>query len=287
MKAIHIGSVLLSTTLVIVFFVSGNAFSENSAPLQNTSKSHSVSLEANHPLAMAHQQLEQAHVHYQKGEIDKVKINLDAAGKWLQGHQTNSEATELASEIKQLQEQINHPSDEHEGAISRLWHRSSALVVREIEHATKSWNDSTTANKTLKHLLDARLHFNHAEHELFRSHNIEKARYEIDNTLVYLDKANKVAIPRVRKKITSLKKDIEQLPTNNTNAAEIQTIIQALQAAGISVVKASHSVSPEIHARSKKIAKEISNLKKDIFLLEKRQQYDSVMKRLHQLDKLL
>ena len=287
MKAFDIGSGLLVVMLVLVFFVSGHAISENSAASQNVSKPHSVSIEANHPLAMAHQQLEKARVHYQKGEIDQVKTNLDAASKWLQGHQTNNEAIELASEIKQLQEKINHPSKEDENAISRLWHRSSALVVREIEHVTKSWNDSSAANATLKHIIDARMRFSYAEHDLFVDHSAEKARYEIDSTLAYLDKANEVANPRVRETIISLKKDIQQLPTSNTNADEIKIIMQALDVASTSVDKASHSISPEIQARSKKIAEEIRNLKKDIFILEKRQQYDSVRDRLQQLDQLL
>jgi hypothetical protein len=287
MKAFLLGTELLAITFAVLFFLSSNAISENSAPSQHMSKPHSVSIEANHPLAIAHQQLDQAREHYQKGEMDKVKTNLEAASKWLQGHQANKEAAQLSSEIKQLQEQINHPSGEHEGAISRLWHRSSTLVAREIEQAPKRWNDSSTGNETLKHLIDARTHFSYAEHDLFVNHNDEKARYEIDSTLAYLDKANEVAIPRVREKITSLKKDIQQLPTSQTNTAETQTILQALQAAGVSVDQASHSASPEIQARSKKIAEEISNLKKDIFILEKRQQYDSVMERLQQLDKLL
>jgi hypothetical protein len=287
MKTIPIQSILSTTTLALVCLISGNAVSENLASPQTTAKPHSVSIEANHPLAMAHKQLDQAREHYKKGEMDKVKTNLQAAGRWLQGHQKNKEAIELLGEIKQLQEQINHPSDEHEGAISRLWHRSSVLVVREVAHVTKRWNDSSTANETLKHLIDARMRFSYAEHDLFIDHNATKARYELDSTLAYLDKASHVATSRIREKIIALKKDIQQLPTNKTNAAEIQTIIQALKMAGVSVEQASHSVSPEIQARSKKIAKNISNLKKDIFLLEKRQQYDVVMKNLQQLDKLL
>jgi hypothetical protein len=287
MKTIRTRSILLTTTFTIVFFISGNAVSEKPASPQTTSQPHSISIEANHPLAMAHQQLDQAREQYKKGKMDTVKINLEAASKWLQGHQENKNAIELLREIKQLQAQINHPSDEYKNAISRLWHRSSALVVREVAHVTQRWHDSSVANKTLKHLIDARMRFNYAEHDLFINHNPKKARYELDNTLAYLDKANKIAPAPVREKITALKKDIQQLPTNKTNAAEIQTIIQALEAAGVSVEQASHSINPEIQHRSKKIAENLSHLKNDIFLLEKRQQYDAVMKNLQQLDKLL
>ncbi len=287
MKTISIRSNLLALTLGILLTITGNAVAENSTSSQNTLKPSSVSVEASHPMAVAHQQIDQAREYYKKGELDKVKSSLDAASKWLKNHQDGNEAAELVSEIRQLQEKIENPSKENEGAISRLWHRSSALVAREIEQISKSWTDSPIASATMKHLIDARTRFSYAEHDLFSIHDDEKARYEINKTLAYLDKANEIAIPRVREKIISLKKDIQQLPTSQTNAAEVRTIIQSLEMAKTSVNKATHSVSPEIQARSKKIAEDINNLQKDIFLLEKRQQYDSVMKRLRELDKLL
>lgn len=287
MNAIPTGSSLLVTILAMSLFVSGNVASQTSALPDTDLKSQSVSVETAHPLAMAHQQLDQAREHYQKGEIEKVSKNLRSARKWLQGHQTNNEMTELESEIMQLEEKINHPSEEHKGAILRLWHRSSVLVKREIEQIAKSWNDASRASTTLKYLIDARTRFSFAEYDLFINHNAEKARHEIDSTLVYLDKASAVASPRIREIISSLKDDIQKLPINNSNAAEIQTIMQALEVASDSIDKAGQSVSLEIQARSKSIAEEIRTLRKEIILLEKRQQYDSIMERLHQLDKLL
>lgn len=287
------GAGFLTVTLVSLFFVSSNAFSDNTVTSQTASKAHSISVEAKHPLAMAHQQLEQARQQYSKGDVEAVRKSLEAANKLLQDPKmskdtkTINEVTELAKEIQQLQASINHPSDEHESAITRLWHRSSALVEREIEHVKKSWKDSSTANTTLKHLLDARLHFSYAENELFRSHNVEKANEELNKTVAYLDKADEVAIPRVREKIASLKKDIQQLPTSHINTDDEREIIQALEAASTSIDKASHSVSLEIQARSQKIAVEIRNLKKEVPLLERRHQYDSIMKRLRKLDEIL
>ena len=71
MKAIHIESGLLATTLALFFFVSGKVASDNPASSLATSMSHTVSFDASHPLAMAHQQLEQAGGNYQKGDILK------------------------------------------------------------------------------------------------------------------------------------------------------------------------------------------------------------------------
>ena len=281
MNVFSMESGLLIAALTLFFF-GGYAVAEDSVP-----KPHVVSVIDKHPLAIAQQQLKQAHEYYKKGEIDQVEKSLQAASQSLQGHQKNKAAAALASEIKQLQEKISQSSDSHESTISRLWHRSSALVAREIEHATKSWNDSSTANEILKYLIDARMHFSYAEHDLFENHDAEKANEDIKNTLAYLDKANAIANPQMREMITVLKKEIQHLPTDQTNAEEVQTILQALETAATSVEKANDSVSQEIQTRSKKIVVDIKNLKKDIFILEKHQQYDAVMEKLQKLDKFL
>ena len=281
MKVFSMESGLLMAALILFFF-GGHAVAEDLAL-----KPHVVSVTDKHLLAIAQQQLKQAHEYYKKGEIDQVNKSLQAASQSLQGHQENKAAAALVSEIKQLQEKISQSSDAHEGTISRLWHRSSALVAREIEHATKSWNDSSTANETLKYLIDARMHFSYTEHDLFANHNAEKANEDIKSTLTYLDKANAIANPQMREMITVLKKEIQHLPTDQTNAEEVQIILQALETAATSVEKANNSVSQEIQTRSKKIVTDIKNLKKDIFILEKRQQYDAVMEKLQNLDKLL
>lgn len=294
MKTSIIGSGLLAATLALLFFVPGNAVSEDKPASQTPAKVHSsVSVEANHPLAIAHQQLEQARKDFSKGDIEAVRMSLEAANKLLQDpkmsrdSKTINEASELVKEIQQLQAKINNPSDEHEGTISRLWHRSSALAKREIEHITKSWKDVSTSNKTMKHLVDARLHFNYAEHELFISHKVEKADEELKNTLTYLDKAYEIANPQAREKLASLKKDIQRLSTSHVNTAEEQMIFQALEEANAAIDKVRQSVNPEIRARSKKISADIMDLKKNIIMLERRYQYDTIMNRLFQLDKLL
>ncbi len=285
-KSIYIGSSLLLAMLLLLFFISDKAVSE-STTATTPSVAKQISVEAGHPLAIAHKQLEQARDHYKKGEIDKVNENLKVASEFLEKFKANNEVVALATEIKQLQQKINSPSDNHESTISRLWHRSSALVKREIHKVAKSWEDTSIANDTMKQLIDARLYFSYAEHDIFINHNTSKATEEINNTLTYLDKAYKIATPRVKKEIASIKKEIQQLPTKHINTQEDKAIIEALDAASTTISKSNHSQNPEIRARSNNIVKEIISLKNDVFLLEKRQQYDSIMKKLIQLDVLL
>jgi hypothetical protein len=285
MKALLIGSSLLAAFLAALFFISGQAVSENSA-----TASHSVSVGSNHPLAMAHHELEQAQDNFNKGDIEAVQRELNAAGKWLQqpglsdNVKTKDEAAALVQEIQQLQQKISQPSAEHEGAIARIWHRSSALVEHEIQHMKKSWSDVSTANKTIKYLLNAKLHFNYAEHDLFAAYDSGDASKELSYTLTYLDEADKVAIPRVRQQISVIKKDIQALANSHTSSHGQQDIINALDMASASIHHASHSAVPLIQTRLKSLAVEIDSLKSDIGMLEHRQQYDAIMKKMRQLE---
>ena len=219
-----------------------------------------------------------------------MQKELNAAGKWLQqpglsdNTKTKDEAAALVQEIQELQQKISHPSDQHEGAIARIWHRSSALVNHEIQHMTKSWSDVSTANKTIKYLLNAKLHFNYAEHDLFADHDSDNANKELSYTITYLDEADKVAIPRIRQQISVIKKDIQALASSHANAHEQQDIINALDMASASIHQASHRAVPLIQARLKSLAAEIGSLKSDIGMLEHRQQYDVILEKLRKLE---
>lgn len=283
MKAFLIGSGLLAASLTVLFFVTGQAVSENSA-------SHSASVESNHPLVMAHQELEQAREDFNKGDIDAVQKELNAASEWLQqpglsdNTKTKDQSAALVREIQELQQKISHPSEEHAGAIARLWHRSSALVEHEIQHMAKSWSDVSTANKTLKYLLNAKLHFHYAEHDLFADHDSDNANKEMSYTITYLDEANKVAIPRIRQQISFIKKDIHALAKSHANDHEQQDIINALDMASASIRQASQSAAPLLQARLKSLATEIASIRSDIGMLEHRQRYDAILERLRKLE---
>ena len=294
MKALHVGSGLLFVTLATFFFLSSNALSENSTtPSSIPPPPHTPSFDTNHPLAKAQKYLKQAREHYEKNDLEAVREDLKAASQSLHSAETSNdsktsdEATKLNKEVQLLQEKIKNPSVQHEGAIARLWHRSSALVGREINQLAKSWNETSTANKTLKYLIDARLHFEYAEHDLFFSQDSEKANQEISKTLGYIDEAQQVAIPRVREKLASIKQDIEQLPNMPGSSATEQSIIDALEEASVSIRKAHNNANPDIQSRVQSIEEEISRLKNDIIMLEKRQKYNLIMDRLQQLDALL
>ena len=290
MKADLMGSGLHIATFVFAFLVTSNAVSEDIGSAQSASSPLPVSIEANHPLAMAHQTLEHAKKSYNKGDIGAVQQDLDAASKWLQdpGLSNNTkakdEAITLANEIEALQKEISHPSDEHEGTIARIWHRTTALVEHEIQHVRKSWTDTSTANKTMKHLLDAKLHFTYAEHDLFVAHNRDKANKEISRTITYLDDAEKVAIPRIQEQIAALKNDMQTLANSRIYASEQERIINVLTQASNSIQKVSQGVASPVQLKLETLVTEIGDLKNKIGTLESRQQYNAIIEKLRKLN---
>ncbi len=290
MKASLMGSCLYIAVFAITLFVSSDAVADNIGSAQPASSPLPVSVEVNHPLAMAHQKLDHAKENYSQGDIDAVQQDLDAASKWLQHPELSNntkakdEATILANDIQALQEVISHPSDEHEGAIARIWHRTTALVEREIQHIKKSWADTSTANKTMKHLLDAKLHFTYAEHDLFVAHNREKANNEISRTITYLDKAEKVAIPRIREQIGTLKNDLQTLADSRIYASEQERIMSVLTQASISIEKVSQGVALPVQSKLQTLVTEIGNLTNEIGALESRQQYNAIIEKLRKLN---
>jgi hypothetical protein len=290
MKAHLMGSGLHIATFVFVFLVTSNAVSEDIGSAQSASSPLPVSIEANHPLAMAHQTLEHAKKSYNKGDIGAVQQDLDAASKWLQdpGLSNNTkakdEAITLANEIEALQKEVSRPSDEHEGTIARIWHRTTALVEHEIQHVRKSWTDTSTANKTMKHLLDAKLHFTYAEHDLFVAHNRDKANKEISRTITYLDDAEKVAIPRIQEQIAALKNDMQTLANSRIYASEQERIINVLTQASNSIQKVSQGVASPVQSKLQTLVTEIGDLKNKIGTLESRQQYNAIIEKLRKLN---
>ncbi len=294
MKTIHIGFTALIALLGTAFFISTNVFSEDPVKAEATPSTHKVSVAANHPLAMAHQELKNAHDHFGQQDLDAVHKDLTAANKWLQdsaisqNEKMKEEAAILMKEIALFQQRIDQPAEEKEGVLARLYHRSTALVQRQVQHSMKNFDKASAANTTLKQLIDTRLHFHYAEHDLFVSHDAEGAGKELIKTIEYLDKANETALPAVQQKLAVIKKEIQTLATNhanaNANVAEQQKIIQALETAHTALKQASEGVTnAEIQTRISAITLTITRLKKDVSNLENKQHYHEIMKQLNQL----
>ncbi len=289
MKAFSTRLSLLTT----IFLISNFTTADNNIASTANYKIAPISINNEAPLAMVYQKLEQAKVGYKQNDINAVRENLEAANNFLQklevanSAKIKNEASELATEIQTLLEKINLPSDKHENIIARMWYRSEALMEYEIQHLKKSWNDTSRTNAAVKHLHDAKLHFNYAEFDLLRVHNSKKSQIEIDNTLSYLTKIEKLKIPKINDKLELVKKDIQTLLKIDERSEKEQAVIDTLKQASISIEKITSNVNPNIQTRAEIIINNINMLKDDIRLLGNRKKYDEILKELNQVEKML
>ncbi|WP_299875032.1 hypothetical protein [uncultured Cocleimonas sp.] len=266
-----------------------------SAEQKTNQEANSLSIDASspvsHPISKAQQSLEQAQQHYQQGDLESVKQNLQEAKKWLDSSQigknakSNSEAKKLSAEIAELEMQLSNATDENESTLSRLWHRSTALVEHELQSMKEQWNEASSASESYKYILDARLHFDYAEHELFVSHDNENAKEEIKLTLSYLEEAKKVANPSAVNKIHQLQKEIGALNNSKPDQAGKQKLSNLLKKAGEKLQQARKGSGPLLNSELDKIGKQIGALTSNLDNLLSREQYQIIMSELTQIDK--
>ena len=286
----HQAGILFSIFLLLNLGVS-SVSADQMAGLEENSQNGDAVIQTKHPISKAQQSLEHAQQNYKQGDIESVKQNLQEAKKWLENSQTsenaksNMEAKKLASEIAELEEQLSGSTDQNESTLSRLWHRSTALVEHELESMKKHWNEASSASESYKYILDARLHFDYAEHELFVSHDSENAEEEIKQTLSYLEEAKKVANPSAINKIDQIQKEIATLNGMQPDKAKKQKLNVLLKSAAKNLQQARKGSGPLMDSELKKIAKQIEALTRNLDDLLSREQYQIIMSKLTQIDK--
>ena len=236
-------------------------------------------------LKVARSQLNIAFEKYNKGEITASKKNLKHASEWLYKAVQHSrsdivriEAQKLAARIDSFRSTLNKSSEKNE--LARFWHQTTSLIKRESEHLIHSYTESSTSNKILRYLLDAKMHFYTADHDLFTSHDSNIANLELKSSLKYLTQAESLARskvkPYVNNLITSIK-ELISLSESDKNAWKPDTLIHSLDKAIINIIKAESVASPPTRLQLELIKQSISKLKKDTLKTSLKVKYESIM----------
>jgi len=88
--------------------------------------------------------------------------------------------------------------------------------------------------------MDAKLHFKYAEHELKEGDNIKSIRKELEKTEGYLEEAQNMAEPKIRKRIKYIRQEVRSLekdlgsdqgndtPRYDRIMADLRALIQTL-----------------------------------------------------------
>ena len=235
-------------------------------------------------LNVARTQLNIAFENYSKGDISASKRNLKHASDWLykavqhsQSDIVKVEAKKLAADIDSFRSTLNKSSEKND--MARFWHQATTLIKRESEHLIHSYAESSTNSKILRHLLDARMHFYIADHDLFVSHDSKDANLELSRSLDYLAQTEALTKsklkPYVNRLITSINELISLSELNKQGWKE-DTLIHSLESAINNINDAESFASPPIRLRLELIKQSISRLKKDALKTSLKVKYDSI-----------
>ncbi len=149
-----------------------------------------------------------------------------------------------------------------------------------LQRIIDSYVSSSNTDKTLKHLLDAKMYLSTAEHDLLVSHDKQGAHDNIENSLHFLAEANTVASPdnktRISKLIETLKR-LEIKTDNNVQAGKDNEVDKLLGVAQTTLLKAKEIASPEEVQEIANINTRIQKLREQIEHINLRDDYEQNM----------
>lgn len=291
-KSIFILQVSVIAAVLLLFAakqsISGTTEQESTATV---AAEHMQDVEQESPTTKARLKLQSAYSLYESGDIAAARKDLEEANQSLrkainEKGSAKEQTQELANEIQALSEQLTSDSEQQQNAILRYWHRSTALVAREMEDIIHRYNALLTTEQTLKPLLDAKMHLFYAEHDLFTNHNAELAEYELGNVIKYLDHALKTAKPEFKDRIIKIQKGVKALEDGaslSEEAWQSGNVNNALNSAQSKLDEAMKYATPVDRVRIDKVKSELVVLQRDIVKNSAKQHYDSVMYQLVQL----
>jgi len=272
------------------YFISAPATSNETA---NNIKHDKPVTGSNSAIDSARLNLKNAIESYRQSDMAATKRHLEVAITSLQkaardsmSEKTREESRKLGVQIDEFKEMLIQESKQDENSLLRFWHQATSIVKRETDNLIHSYAELSVSEKTLKHLLDAKMHLFRAKYDLLSSHDNEDAASELDNVLGYLDDASQVAKPSLQKKIIDLKKEIQALkerikPDNETWRENDQ--ILALDRALKNLKQVKDSASSQISKRIETLETEIQILQVDIERSNIKNEYEAAMVKLKEI----
>jgi len=235
-------------------------------------------------LNVAKTQLNSAFDNYSKGNIAASKRNLKHASEWLhkavqhsQSDIVKIEAKKLAVDIDSFRSTLNKSSEKND--MARFWHQVATLIKRESEHLIHSYTESSINSKILRYLLDARMHFYIADHDLFVSHDSKDANLELSRSLDYLAQAQALSKSKIKSYVNRLITGINELISLselNKQGWKDDTLIHSIDSAINNINDAESFASPPVRLQLELIKQSISRLKKDALKTSLKVKYDSI-----------
>ena len=256
-------------------------------------KHEEVAASDNKAINAARLNLKNAIDSYRAGDMAATRHNLETAISSLKqaaqentSKKTREESRKLGVKIDEFKEMLIQESKQDENSLLRFWHQATSIVKREADNLIHSYVELSVSEKTLKYLLDAKMHLFRAQHDLLISHDNDDAASELDNVLGYLDEASQVSKPSLQKKITDLSKEIQTLKDHIKQGNESwreNDLILTLEQAVKNLNKAKSSASPQISERIESLETEIQILQVDIERTNVKNEYEAAMEKLKEI----
>ena len=150
-----------------------------------------------------------------------------------------------------------------------------------LQRIVNSYVNSSNTDKTLKHLLDAKMYLSTAEHDLLVSHDKQQAHDNIESSLHFLAESLEVANPANKSRISKLietLKILEKKTDNKVQAGKDNEVDTLLGAAQETLLKAKEIASPEEVQEIVRINANIHQLRQKIEHVNLRDDYENSMR---------
>ncbi len=246
-------------------------------------------------LHTARDHLSTAFKKYNNGDITAAKQSLKQASELLskatehsKSDKVKSEAEKLSKEIDNFRSTLNKSSEQHQNTLVRFWHRVTSLIKRESDHIIHSYTKSQNDNVTLKYILNAKMSFYVADHDLFVSHESKDVKQELNDSIKNLVKADEIARADIKidiQKLISNIKTLVKLTDTNKESWKKDDLVHSLEKAIGNLAKAKANATPATVLRLNLLEKNINQLKLDIQKMNLKTRYDSIMVGFNQIIK--
>lgn len=282
-------TILIAMATAFLFVATPSISSETGGDIKHSDLPDS----GNEAIDAARLNLENAINSYRTGDMDATRRHLETAITSLQQSARDStteksreESRKLGSKIDEFKEMLIQESKQDENSLLRFWHQATSIVKRETDNLIHGYVELSISERTLKHLLDAKMHLFRAQYDLLVSHDNDDAANELDNVLGYLDEARKVSKLSLQKKITDLSKEIQALKDRikpDNKSWRENDLILTLEQAVKNLNKAKNNASAQISARIESLETEIQILQVDIERNNIKNDYQAAMVKLKKI----
>jgi len=174
-----------------------------------------ITLGGSAPLVGTRTHLNRAAKNYADEYYAAARADLAQASEWLRragigaDEKSRKEAQKLAAEIDAVEDKLDTVG--HADTLSKLLHRSAVLVERDAEDLWMRNKQQQAEIRTLRKLLDAKIHLYYSKLDLARKHDSASIRSEIQTADRYLEESLDTAEPAMAEQITRLRNELEVL----------------------------------------------------------------------------